>query len=376
MKTSGDIIIDLVERFNVHDFGAKRAHAQGTYHKGEVILNDAGKAIFGDAAHALIRLSNASSSSRMPARLVNIKGCSIRFHHPLRPVDIIAVNFPYFPFDSPKEAVALFYRIHFFLKHRTPRRFIDILRTGELYRHFGRIIRWMPKKTGMNQMYYSTHSYGKEYLKFRVRYETDQGRLSLYAEKDMNHTDYKPQNITYLGYINVGPGPGSGEVKYLDPMNAPLGYQPNGNMPFLRHYMYMRSFLGRMMEVELTKKDVSMIEQVWAEEKYFVLSKSRKIYDEIRELLKERENMSVARFRLLLDEAYEKKYDEKHMRNFLQHAWGHFKYKADASEKESYRILLERLEPESVHIFIADLALKYEESYLLNSTMVKTRGRT
>lgn len=376
MKTAGDIIIDLVERFGVHDPGAKRAHDQGTYHTGRVELNAAGKAVFGDVEHVLIRLSNASSSQRVPDWLVNIKGCSIRFQHPLRPVDIIAVNFPYFPFDSPEAAVALFYRIHFFMKDRTIRRFINIFRTGKLYRHFGRLGRWMPKKTEMNHMYYSTHSYGEECLKFRVHYEPDRARISLYSEQDQNHTDYKPQTRTYLGHITLDPKPRSREVKYMDTMNAPLGHHPNGNMPLLRHYMYTRSFLGRMEEARLTKKEVGMLEQVWAEEKYFVLSKSQRIYDEIRELLKAREAMSVPRFRQLIDEAYETKYDEKHIRNYCQHVWGHFKHKADVPEKERYRELLTTLDPDSINAFISDMALKYEDAYLLNSTIVKTRGKT
>lgn len=34
------------------------------------------------------------------------------------------------------------------------------------------------------------------------------------------------------------------------------------------------------------------------------------------------------------------------------------------------------LDPDEINIFISELALKYEEPYLLNSTIVKTRGRT
>lgn len=68
------------------------------------------------------------------------------------------------------------------------------------------------------------------------------------------------------------------EIKYLDVLNAPFGHYPNGEMPLLRHYMYKRSFFRRMEEKRLTGKDVGMLRQVWAEEKYYVLSKSQRIY--------------------------------------------------------------------------------------------------
>lgn len=376
MKTAGDIIIDLVERFDVQDPGARRAHGTGTHHNAKVELNEAGKAIFGETDQALVRLSNISTSERVPNWLVNFKGCSVRFDHPLKPIDIIGVNFPYFPFDSPVESMELFYKIHLFLEHKNARRFADILGTGGLYRHLSRIVRWMPVRTDMKHSYYTAQSYGDEHFKMRMDYNTETGRISLYAERDSHLTDYQPETETFLGYIMVDPQPVDKEIKYLDALNAPLGYYPNGEMPLLRHYMYKRSFLGRMQEKRLTRKDVGMLEQVWAEEKYFVLSKSQKIYNEIRELLKEGTEMSVARFKELLDAAYDQKYDEKHVRNYFQHVWGYFKNKADEEEKKQYQELLMTLDPDSVNTFISDLALKYEEPYLLNSTIVKTRGRT
>lgn len=376
MKTAGDIIIDLIERFDVHDPGSRRAHGAGSHHKGQVALNEMGKAIFGDVEHAFVRLSNASTSGRVPNWLVNIKGCSVRFNHALRPIDIIGVNFPYFPFESSSESIGLFYKIHLFLKYRNVLRFIDIFKTGDLYRHLGKIVRWFPKKTNMNHNYYSTHSYGNEYFKFRMDYKTKTGLINLYAEKDKSHTDYRPDSEIYLGYILIDQHPASKEIKYMDAMNAPFGYYPNGEMPLLRHYMYKRSFLGRMQEIQLTQKDVGMLEQVWAEEKYFILSKSQKIYDEIRELFKEGTEMSVSQFRQLLDEAYRKKYDEKHIRNYFQHVWGYFKNKADEDEKKQYEELMLALDIEKINDFVAFLALKYREPYLLNSTVAKTHGRT
>ncbi|AKG75335.1 hypothetical protein AAT16_10110 [Salinicoccus halodurans] len=131
-----------------------------------------------------------------------------------------------------------------------------------------------------------------------------------------------------------------------------------------------------MQEIQLTQKDVGMLEQVWAEEKYFILSKSQKIYDEIRELFKEGTEMSVSQFRQLLDEAYRKKYDEKHIRNYFQHVWGYFKNKADEDEKKQYEELMLALDIEKINDFVAFLALKYREPYLLNSTVAKTHGRT
>ena len=376
MKTAADIIIGLVEKFDVHDAGSRRAHGKGDHYKARVELNEAGKDIFGEVENAVVRLSNAATNDKVPDWLVNIKGCSVRFNHPLRPIDIIGINFPYFPFDSAAETLDVLYRIHFYLENKSAGRFMDIFRAGGLYRDLGKILKWMPKRTDMDHLYYTAHSYGNEHYKMKLDYHPGNDRIEIYAEKDEHLTDYRPGSAIHLGSILINPRSTGKEVKYFDVLNAPPGMPPNGNLPLLRHYVYKRSFLRRMEEKLLDGKDLRMIEEVWAEEKYFVLSKSQRIYDEIRELIKKGTDMSATRFRELLDEAYALKYEEKHLRNYLQHVWGHFKDEADEREKEHYAKLSEHPDPEAVNTFIHDLALKYEEPYILRTTMVKTRGRS
>ncbi|WP_097040487.1 DUF1722 domain-containing protein [Salinicoccus kekensis] len=376
MKTAADIIIELIEKFDVHDAGSRRAHGKGEHHKARVELNEAGKDIFGEVENAVVRLSNAATNDKVPDWLVNIKGCSVRFNHPLRPIDIIGINFPYFPFDSAAETLDVLYRIHFYLEDKSAGRFMDIFRAGGLYRDLGKILKWMPKSTDMDHLYYTAHSYGGEHYKMKLDYHPGNDRIEIYAEKDEHLIDYHPGPAVHLGSILINPHSTGKEVKYFDVLNAPPGMPPNGNLPLLRHYVYKRSFLRRMEEKLLDGKDLRMLEEVWAEEKYFVLSKSQRIYDEIRELVKKGTDMSATRFRELLDEAYALKYEEKHLRNYLQHVWGHFKDEADESEKAHYTRLSEHPDPEAVNTFIHDLAIKYKEPYILRTTMVKTRGRS
>ncbi len=376
MKTAADVIIDLIEKFDVHDAGSRRAHGTGTHYKARVELNETGRSIFGDVDQALVRLSNASTSHKVPDWLVNIKGCSVRFKHPLRPIDIIGINFPYFPFDSAAPTVDLLYRINLFQKHKSLYRFVKIFGAGGLYSHLGRVMKWMPKRTDMKHSYHTGHSYGDVQYKMRLDYDPGNNRIEMYAEEDEHLTDYQPESEIHLGSIIIDPKDADREVKYFDVLNSPPGMPPNGELPLLRHYVYKRSFLRRMEEMPLDGKGLGMLEEVWAEEKYFVLSKSQHIYNDIRELLKEGRGMSVTKFRELLDEAYAMKYEEKHLRNYLQHVWGHFKSAADEDEKEEYGILWETPEAEAINDFIRELALKYEEPYILRSTMVKTGGRT
>ena len=90
------------------------------------------------------------------------------------------------------------------------------------------------------------------------------------------------------------------------------------------------------MESKKIKRDC---EELWAKNKYYVLSKSQKIYLEIREYLKEKE-VDI----LYLNEKIEKVRDieesKKDFNNAILHVWGYFKKEATEIEKQGLCILL------------------------------------
>ena len=125
------------------------------------------------------------------------------------------------------------------------------------------------------------------------------------------------------------------------------------------------------MKSKKIKKDC---EELWAKNKYYVLSKSQKIYLEIREYLKEKE-VDI----LYLNEKIERVRDieesKKDFNNAILHVWGYFKKEATEIEKQGLYILLEEYmkgknDQKSVIEYINILLKKYPNEYLQKSTLL------
>ena len=115
-------------------------------------------------------------------------------------------------------------------------------------------------------------------------------------------------------------------------------------------------------------------EELWAKNKYYVLSKSHKTYLEIREYLKEKE-VDI----LFLNEKIQKVRDveesKKDFSNAILHVWGYFKKEASEVEKQGlFNILEEYMEgknnQQSVIKYINTLLKKYPNKYLQESTLL------
>lgn len=115
-------------------------------------------------------------------------------------------------------------------------------------------------------------------------------------------------------------------------------------------------------------------EELWAKNKYYVLSKSHKTYLEIREYLKEKE-VDI----LFLNEKIQKvrdiKESKKDFSNAILHVWGYFKKEASEIEKQGlFNILEEYMQgknnQESVIEYINTLLKKYPNKYLQESTLL------
>ena len=115
-------------------------------------------------------------------------------------------------------------------------------------------------------------------------------------------------------------------------------------------------------------------EQIWARNKYYVLSKSHKVYLEIREYLKEFE-VELEVLLQKINKVNEIQESKKDFHNAILHVWGYFKHSAEKVEKDKLFRLLEEyrtgVSDQSFIIrYIHTLLEKYPNHYLQQSTLI------
>ncbi len=116
-------------------------------------------------------------------------------------------------------------------------------------------------------------------------------------------------------------------------------------------------------------------QQLWAENKYLVLSHSSNIYNEIRQYLKN-EVVEVSHVQELIDCACQIPEHRGQVCNAFQHIWGYFKKKATDAECKDYMLLLDRYRfgQASKEDLIAKTRVlldHYPNTYLQHSTLLK-----
>ena len=119
----------------------------------------------------------------------------------------------------------------------------------------------------------------------------------------------------------------------------------------------------------------SQCQQLWARNKYLVLSHSSNIYNEIRQSLKQ-EVVEVSQVQEMIDRACQILENRGQVCNAFQHIWGYFKKKATNAERKDYMRLLDcyRFGQASKEDLIAktrDFLELYPNTYLQNSTLLK-----
>ena len=119
----------------------------------------------------------------------------------------------------------------------------------------------------------------------------------------------------------------------------------------------------------------ALCQQLWARNKYLVLSHSSNIYNEIRQYLKN-EKVEVSHVQELIDRAYQIPEHRGQVCNAFQHIWGYFKKKATDAERKDYMLLLDRYRfgqasKEDLIAKTRDLLERYPNTYLQNSTLLK-----
>lgn len=119
----------------------------------------------------------------------------------------------------------------------------------------------------------------------------------------------------------------------------------------------------------------SQCQQLWAQNKYLVLSHSSNIYNEIRQYLKN-EEVEVSLVQEMIDRACQIPEHRGQVCNAFQHIWGYFKKQASIDERKDYILLLDlyRFGQASMEDLIAktrELLERYPNAYLQNSTLLK-----
>ena len=119
----------------------------------------------------------------------------------------------------------------------------------------------------------------------------------------------------------------------------------------------------------------SQCQQLWAQNKYLVLSHSSNIYNEIRQYLKN-EQVEVSQVQEMIDRACQIPEHRGQVCNAFQHIWGYFKKKVTDAECQDYMLLLDRYRfgQASKEDLIAkrrELLERYPNTYLQHSTLLK-----
>lgn len=116
-------------------------------------------------------------------------------------------------------------------------------------------------------------------------------------------------------------------------------------------------------------------EDLWAKNKYYVLSKSHKVYLEIREYLKEKE-VDTIYLNEKIQQVREMEESKKDFSNAVLHVWGYFKKEASEIEKiEFFNRLEEYMDGKSEQNYVIEyinaLLNKYPNKYLQESTLLR-----
>ena len=112
----------------------------------------------------------------------------------------------------------------------------------------------------------------------------------------------------------------------------------------------------------------SQCQQLWARNKYLVLSHSSNIYNEIRQYLKNKE-VEASLVQEMIDRACQTPEHRGQVCNAFQHIWGYFKKKATDAERKDYMRLLDcyrfgQVYKEDVIAKTRDLLERYPNAYL------------
>lgn len=117
---------------------------------------------------------------------------------------------------------------------------------------------------------------------------------------------------------------------------------------------------------------INKLEKEWSKYKYFVLEKSKQSYDEIRALLKNKNEYPALEFYFIVEEAMNKEESPGNALNAALHVWGYFKDTVKEKEKNDFLAISSAYQDGNATLsgmkrFLFRLTQKYNQEYLLNS---------
>ena len=123
----------------------------------------------------------------------------------------------------------------------------------------------------------------------------------------------------------------------------------------------------------------ALCQQLWARNKYLVLSHSSNIYNEIRQYLKN-EEVEVSQVQKMIDRSCQIPEHRGQVCNAFHHIWGYFKKQATTDERKDYMLLLDRYRfgqasKEDLIVKTRELLERYPNTYLQHSTLLKGDSR-
>ncbi len=111
--------------------------------------------------------------------------------------------------------------------------------------------------------------------------------------------------------------------------------------------------------------------ELWAQHKYSVMARGYNHYKEIQQFMGNRKDLPIAQEEDLLA-CILSKMDlpvvAGALKNTLDHLWGYFKHRATPEEQQRYKSRCDGENGETI-VWLYSLAVKYHESYLLQSTI-------
>lgn len=118
--------------------------------------------------------------------------------------------------------------------------------------------------------------------------------------------------------------------------------------------------------------DIKALEKEWSKYKYTIQERSHDIYQEIRELLKDKQKISANYFYNLIESGLKKEGDPNSFVNAALHVWDYLKNDVTEKEKVNFIKGIEKYQNQKIRIntvknYLKKLAEKYEHNYLLNS---------
>jgi UV DNA damage endonuclease len=117
---------------------------------------------------------------------------------------------------------------------------------------------------------------------------------------------------------------------------------------------------------------LARLELDWSRYKYLILEKAPAIYQQIRELLKDRNTYPAIEFYHLVESAMKETPAPGCAENAALHVWGYFKSRAAENEKKQFTDRLDQFRQgktgiDPVKSNLLRLSRKYEQKYLLDS---------